>query len=389
LTLIASTLNYEMPFVISDLVWSGKRRGSPIPLPTHPPHDPLHRSRTRFRHQSVRMMQKMYIIADNTCIVFAGDSEEIQILLLSLKSIFSNRTFISRKNIDDFLQSYVLQTKFAESGFFIMQVEHTLDNSITVNQFHFPRSQPSDSDAGEGWQTLHHPLYEEVFACGTGIDDLFNVIGAPRDFKSSYSKGDFMLAVQTNLVLTAKLLALERTSRYTLRNFWGGGFETAFYNGKRLEKINHLTYVISQAYLDDYGRFGLPIPVVIMHYHYFNDILYILSLEAERYAISENDTFIFFTSQPGEYKASIFEVEGIDLGDIDDAPFPEDLTFTSNKVAMAYAFIDHEGRIYNPAFFNLGPEITVAYQQGKTLTITIDLSINRELIYMANQLGKK
>ena len=68
MTLIASTLNFKKPFVMSDLVWSSSKFDDPIVMPTNSfdlrPHLPLEQE-----EKPVRLYQKMYFVKNKTCIV--------------------------------------------------------------------------------------------------------------------------------------------------------------------------------------------------------------------------------------------------------------------------------------------------------------------------------
>ena len=87
---------------------------------------------------------------------------------------------------------------------------------------------------------------------------------------------------------------------------------------QNLKKINEIAYVVSHGQFDISGDIGLPIPMLIMYYKYVNDILYIVSLEVHKYLIQNVGPFITFKSVKGEFYTTIFEVEGIDLLNIDD-----------------------------------------------------------------------
>ena len=379
MTLIASTLNHKIPFLISDLVWSSEQSNEPVKFPTSIS-DPTPYLPPNQESKPVKLGQKMYIIKDKICIVFAGLSIEILAFLILFKDTFQSYDIISKDDIDDFLDAYKLNENYKESAFFITHVENLPDGSITVNQFYSP-SETNQVDSiklninDDDWNIMDDNAFDVVSACGSGTTGFLNIIKQLGAFYTKYEKGDFMWAVQTNLSLVSKILALERVAVYTLRDNWGGGFETAYYNGNRFEKINEIAYVISHSQFNNSGDIGLPIPMLIMYYKYINEILYIAAVEVHKYSIQEIEPFITFTSLNGDFQVTIYEVEGIDIENIEDYEMPLDFSFTTNKISMGYSLITPNNGIYNPAFFNIGPEVGIIFKQGESVEVKIHKNV--------------
>ena len=375
MTLIASTLNHKMPVLMSDLLWSADQSGEPIRFPTNN-FDPTPYLPEDQEVKPIKLGQKMYFINDKTCIIFAGLSDEIIVLLTVLKSTFKDKGVISMQDLQDFLDAYQLHTNFSNSAFFIQHIDHNEDGSITVGQYNCPKQinavDPLNFKVVEGiWNVMKDLNFAKVSACASGAEGFLNIVKQVGKVTSRYPEGSIMRAIQTNTSLISKLLTMERVSLYTLKENWGGGFEMAYYNGTRFEKLDKIAYVINHSQFDENADMGLPIPRLIMYYHYNNDILYITALEVHKYIIDYTEMHTIFTAGPDDYYGTVFEVEGADVDNIQVFALPADFSFETDKISMGYSIITKENGIFNPAFFNLGPEVTVKFEQGKSITVSI------------------
>lgn len=379
----AFTLNYGMPIGFSDLVWSSEDVGIPAAIPGMPPgYETSYPAGENAK--PVGLAQKMYIVADNICIVFCGIDKEIRVFLEVFKSTFPPGASISNDLIHDFLRAYRLEHHFKESTFFIIYIQNRPNGGITVNQFYCPRETYTVDVRqfrveDDKWNILEEDIYEKTSACGSGAEGLLNLIRQPVEYQSMYPKGHFMRALQTNASLIAKLLSLQITADYTLPAHWGGGFEICYYNGRKFQKVDKITYVICHGQFTPEGDIDMPIPRVIMHYKYKKNILYITTLEVHKYLIEETDTHISFTSEYGEYQQKIFEVPGIDVDNLDAIPMPTDFSFRSEKVAVGYSLVTPGNTIFNPSFFNEGPAVSIHFQQKKRLTVVFDKRITEDI----------
>lgn len=383
MTLIASTINHKMPFLISDLLWSSDQVENPTKLPTGHLDNQIYQTLNQ-QYKPAKLGQKMYFIKDNTCIVFAGLSQEIFIFLTVFRDTFKDVVELGAKQIHDFLQSYEIDRHFSDSAFFIINVEHVTRHAVTVNQFYCPRGthtvEITNFVVQDGcWNTMDDAIFDTVSACGTGAEGFLNLIRQQVHFQSRYESGNFMRAIQTNAMLICRLLTIERVSLYTIKENWGAGFEAAYYNGERFEKLCDIAYIVNHSQFDEFGDIGLPIPMLVMYYKYIGDILYIVSIEVFKYTIQDAGRHTHFTSPVGEYAVTVFEIDGIDTNDINLYEFPEDFSFNTDKIAMAYSLITPANKIFNPATFNLGPEIQVKYKQKVSLEILIDTKIINDI----------
>ena len=369
---------------MSDLLWSLDNSKDPIFLPTNT-FDLTPYLAPDIEEKPFKLWQKMYFVKDKTCIVFAGINNQILVFLSVFRKTFEKYDKISMLDIHNFLKAYDLNTNFFDSAFFITHVEHLESDNIHIGQFYWPVEthvvDPTTLEVVDGyWNILKHPNYDTVSAFGTGVEGYLNLINQPVKFTSRFAENEFMRAIQTNAILIVQILTKERESTYTLRDNWGGGFELAFYNGRHFEKIDKMAYVINQSQYETNGNLGLPIPRLIMYYKYVNDILYILSLEVYKYKITETDRHIVYTSINGEYHPTVYEIEGIDIENILDFDLPTKYSFTTENIAMGYSFLTKDGGHFNPAFYNLGPEVRIDFVQGEKLQVFVDKIINEEII---------
>lgn len=372
-----------MPFIISDLLWSSDSVAVPAIVPGMAPGYEKLLSKDE-KTKPERLAQKMYVVSDKICIVFCGLSDEINIFIEVFKNTFPSSATISNDRIHQFLRAYRLENNFKDSAFFITYIENRSTGGVTVNQFHCPlethtidvRQFKIDEDK---WNILEENIYEKTSACGSGTGGFLNLIQQPVEFESQFPKGHFMRALQTNTCLITKLLSLQITANYTLPEHWGGGFEAAYYDGRKFRKVDKIAYVFCHGQFTPEGDIDTPIPRIIMYYRYIRNILYITTLEVYKYLIEESDTSITFTSDYGQYQQKIFEVPGIEVENLNSIPMPSDFSFRCKTVAVGYSLITPGNTIFNPAFFNLGPPVSINFQQKKRLKIVFDKKITEDV----------
>lgn len=376
MSLDALTLNYGMPFIITDQLWSSEDVTVPAIIPgMHPGYETSLPEGKNLKPHG--LAQKMFVVSDKICIVFCGASDEIRVFIDVFKSTFKPGEPISNDLIHQFLQAYKLEHNFQESAFFITYIQNKAAGGIIVNQFFYPNDTHT-VDVKQftvdetKWNILDEEVYEKTWACGSGAAGFLNLIQQPVTFDTRFPKSHFMRALQTNTALIAKLLCLQVTADYTVPDHWGGGFEAAYYDGKKFCKLDKIAYILCHSQFTPNGDLLLPIPRIIMYYRYVRNILYITTLEVHKYLIDETGPNITFTSEYGQYHQKVFEVPGIDVDNLDAIPMPTDFSFRTDMVAVGYSLVTPGNTIFNPAFFNLGPGVTVDFQQKKRLVVTFD-----------------
>ncbi len=390
MTLIASTLNYKMPIMISDLLGTDKT-DSPIPLPASgdryipflPENEP---------DRPVRLAQKMYI-TKKACVLFAGIGLEIIPFLTLFRKYFENKK-ITVDDIHAFLKAYHLGHNYIQSAFLILFFKDVSPRRKIVGQFYWPGTEHVIDNAkfdylNGAWNILKEPLFEQTSACGTGAKDFLEIVRQPVTMNSHFIEGDFRRALQANTGLIVKLLAKERTDFKSLASHWGGGFELSYYNGKSFEKVGDIAYVIFHGQFDEHGDIGIPIPMLIMYYRYVGEILYITTIEVYKYQVEETNTAFIYTTTKGQFKTWIYEVEPLDLEDINAIPMPTDFSYTTGRIAFGYSirkqYPTADGKAvekqldFYPSGFNEGWELTIEFKQRQSLVLTMDKGIAKDI----------
>src|ERR1700676_1056072 len=235
MTLIASTRNYKFPFLLSDILWTVQDEKRKV--------NKIIRSEEK---------QKMYIINDTACIVFAGHSGEIGKFLRAIQDDFQDKK-ITHNRLHKFLDGYKLDINFANSAFYITYFQNLKGTKKFVHQFYFPK-EPHLVDRNhftvkEGkWNVMQDDVLDEVSACASGAKEfLSHILEEHLEMSSQSQKGDFLHALQANTVVISKELLRERTQDqdYMANNVdWGRGYEAAFYDGKKFNKVDDICYAL-------------------------------------------------------------------------------------------------------------------------------------------------
>lgn len=362
MTLIAHSISFKVPFIVGDILLSNGIR-QPFTPPTIFVDISEHLNEPDRKDFPCDLAQKVYIVTPNLAIAFSGVVYEMTKFLKELRykcnKIYDNK--VLPEHIHRFLEDYDLPKNFSESSFFMMLIEHTGNDSIYVSQFNYGN-----------WNSLETELYNEVFANGSGAVSYRNWANDKVEFTSSHEKGDIHFAIQSNVCLITKLLAIERASLATLKKNWGAGFEMVFYTGETFIKFQQIAYLVFQAEFDDEGNFGDPMLAKVMYYEYVNETLVIVSLDILAATYTEKDNLLHINAD--KLRVGTFPVFPIDLEETpDEIQFANDISFLTYRVGVAYIITKNKESLFIPAFFNEGPELKVEFVQGKSFKITMML----------------
>jgi hypothetical protein len=323
--------------------------------------------------------QKMYIIVGNVCVIFAGDEFEIKDFLYDFRIWCNIYSPVRDEHIKQFLSNYDLNNKFSSSACFIIVVEHTGLDSICVGIFNVPKEISDWKESKEVvWQYLENDLFELVYATGSGRDDFLNIINQKANLTTRHPKGSILHAIQTNISLIAKILALEKITLSTLKKNYGGGFESVFYNGKRFEKISNTVYVVAYKQFEKDGEIDIPFPQLFLYSTYIEDTFRIIAIEVRKANKEIVGDKIVITADANSFECRCFDVEGLDSIKLD-IQLSKDYSFKTNNVAMGYSLVWPDNGIYNPCWFNNHPELTVTYIHEKSIELILSLEINQLL----------
>lgn len=370
MSLIGYTLKNKVPFIISDLLFSSRdvEKGFKLPTNNFKVDEFLPKSLIYKAHS---LGQKVYIIKENVCLALAGIEFEMVKFLENFRLRCSYIENVTERYIRDFIDEYSFETEFANSAFLISVWEQRGESSMHVGMFSYPNN--------ETWGVSITDIYGKVHACGSGKEGFFNIMKQDRKFVSTFPQEERWHALQTNLTLIAKLLALEKVTLYTLANSWGGGFEIVFFNGKSFEKLEKTAYVVSHGQFNLEGNIGLPLPRLIIYPKYFGDVLTITAIEilkARRINLGDSVKII---SDKGEYEVNVFIVPTIEKKEVTKNFKETNFSFQTYSLAMGYAINIPSGGTYNPGFFSFQPNLCVVYEQEGTVELTLSTLINNQI----------
>jgi len=331
------------------------------------------------------LAQKLYIIGGNICVAVAGDEYEIVQFLRELKNRCKLFDRVTEPVIRNFLDDYKLNTQLTKSAFFLICIEHRNPDSIYVGMFNYPQKiQEVSTNNRGGWKVLQNEVYDQVYAYGSGAESFLNIVKQTGIFDSRHSKGDIWYAIQSNVSLVAKILAIERITLHNLQTHWGGGFETAFYNGREFEKISDIVYVICNGKFDKDGDIGLPTPGLFLYYTYKEQILYIVRIEVKKFKGEYVEDRIILTAGTENFKSDCFVVQ--EMGNVSDTQtMLNDFSFKTHRVAMGYGIITPVNGVFNPCSINFHGSLTVTYEHEKK----IEIILSREIVESTRASAKK
>jgi hypothetical protein len=384
MTLIACTINHKVPFITADTLMSSKVGKEIVILPTNNFNiNPFLPSDAKYKPDS--LAQKLYIIKKNVCVAVAGSEYELIKFLKELEERCKLFDEVTESHIRDFFEEYDLNAQLPKSAFFLICIEHRDLESIYVGMFNYPKSIQvyGDSHVG-GWKYLDNDVYDRVYACGSGAESFLNIVGQTGIFDTRHNKGGIWYAMQANISLIAKILAIERVTLHNLQTHWGGGFETVFYNGKEFEKISDLVYVICHGDFDQNGDIGLPFPSLFLYYTYKEDILHIIRVEVRKFRKDYYGEKIILTANAEDFTSNCFKVEKLGaMGD--ESQRSDDFSFKTFHVAIGYAILTPKNGVFNPSSYNVHPELTVAYVHNKSVEMILSRDVCESVRSSAKQ----
>lgn len=373
---IACNFCFGVPFLFSDLLFSTQQQPASVNLPTShldlTPHLTL-----EYPFYPQGLAQKMYIIKEKTCVVFAGREDEIKEFLTELKvrcSYFKGDVPLDR--ITEFMDEYPFQQKFVRSALFLLHVTGShLDKKIHFGLFNVPKGthlvDPATFDIEPSvWNVLDSPTFGKVYAAASGALRYLNLINQFPVLQTTAEKGTLDYAVQANGLIAAQLLTLEKVALYTVNHLWGGGFEVGYFDGVVFQKFNNIAYIVNHGQFDPSGDVGMPVPRAVMFYRYVGELLHITALEIMHGETYIGPDVVKFTARADQIGVRPFLVPPVDF-DRHQRPPEVDLSFKTNLVGMGYSLVTPDNGIFNPAFFKWGPQVYVEYNHGDKIEIYI------------------
>lgn len=255
---------------------------------------------------------------------------------------------------------------FAESAFFITLIGNGENGFINVRHFRYPT---------DAWDSIESEPFKKTFAIGTGKQDFLSEIAKEANFKGDSSNKGILSAITNNVCFLARLLAAEKVSLYTINGKWGAGFETIYFNGDSFVKFEDMAYIIMQGDFNEVGDIGIPVPRQVMYYKYYDDILFISSIEILNGQVNISDNEIIFTST--RYKADCYIVPRLDTDFSSPLNLPSNYSFETSRIALGYALVKKDKGFLTPSIFSTSKnDIKVILKNEQSIEIRINTQIS-------------
>jgi hypothetical protein len=346
MTVISRSLNYFAPVISSDLLLSTREQLPPFVPPT------LESSQTHFLEglvdRPIGLAQKIYVLTDTICIALAGRVIEMRDILEDLGRYCRITPGLDAEGLRTFLRGYDFSS-YTECAFFLMVIDRSTEGIIDVKEIKMGEFVNVDSE-----------MFDQSEAIGSGADEFLEIITQKMKFRTSFADGDIRQSLVKHGSLIAHLLVRERATKKNLQSAWGGGFEFAVYDGRRFVKPDNVAYILNFAYVNENNRFEMPVPVMVLHHRYEDEILVITKVfwknhilghdEIDRYILTSDDVV-----------AETFIVPPIKRG----VSVPEDLkvprSFETGSIGMGHLLNTHDGISALPAYFTVSTDIQVVY----------------------------
>lgn len=388
MTLIASLINHNVPFLMSDLLMSSEEGKIDFQSPSN------NFSLKRYLPQNAdlkpdSLLQKSYILKDNLCISFAGCEKEIKAFLDDLKIKCRCYEDITKEDIFRTLDDYNLTVNFSNSAFVMMLINKISDAKLDVGIITSPSpSHQWDVVKGKkgGWAYIKSSTYGEVTAIGSGRDSFLNIVNQDFQVISSFEKGNIWHSLQLNMELIASMYAFEKATLHTILSHWGGGFETIMYDGNKFIKSQNIAFIVNQGWFNENGDVEVPFPTTILYYRYHNDYLLITGIHLEDVYRIDEGSLITIICDPGNYNVKNIQVARFDNEEdgFDDSNF--DYDFSTSTIAMGYDIRKkRRNGTYNPATFTFHNELTVTYKTNDPVKLIISKDINDKFRELAKE----
>jgi len=366
MSLITHTETNYCPFIIGDLLFSSSVPMAPFDSPTQLPAEYLEQINDGDLYPA-ELYQKIYIIRNHICIAMAGYKSEMKAFLQEFRmkcNIYESPLQTLDYNIVlKIMLDYDFAANYANSSLYLLIMGEQNGGLVTGGALHWGR-----------WHHLATEVFGDVMASGSGSMDFLKKFAEPTTYE--LAEDPFRGLMAAHISVLAKWIAIEGTTGENIQNYWGGGFEMIFWNGKRFEKNEKFASLICR------DRFTtdkelLPPPHIVNHYQYHKDVLFILSLRIGSFQTDEQGDLVHFSCTV--VQRDLFLVPAIDLppGLVEPPPF---WSFSTHSVEVGYDIRDSEGVFFNPCSYNNHPDLSVDYDHDKaTVRISMTKILNGTL----------
>lgn len=207
--------------------------------------------------------QKVVIVSEECGLAWAGSQLAARIVLKELAQFEQGRR-LTKELIDQFLKN--IDPEVEQLG--LSLVGCVVEDGVP-HQFAYCADEPFYTDAGV-----------KVVTAGSGSKHLASALrtrfraGYNQDGRSAHAAER---AFEAGIGIGGQLLRTERPSGWTLREYFGGGYEVAVFNGEHFTKDFSVTYILWDAKIPD--RKWLAHPTRVISYQYDGGILLLRTQE--------------------------------------------------------------------------------------------------------------
>ncbi len=179
------------------------------------------------------------------------------------------------KNIEKFYEEYDF-SEFEELALLLVYAIEISDKVLIGQKWRGP------------FKVTQSPYLDEVIACGTGRDQFINHVRENNDIGISNYENLVHKAISMNYGSLVRFLILEKFSLDTILEGWGAGFEMIYFDGGKFKKVDNITFIVFQGFIDSGTNKYRISPFFAVNYTYDNDILFIAATDfksMERYNV--------------------------------------------------------------------------------------------------------
>lgn len=359
MTMIACTINNGYPIIHSDLLVSSQERSSTfyIPALTGNVMDLLPENS---KMNPVALNRKLNQLNDRICFSFSGNVAIAGRFLDDLKAYCSFTDSISKEMLSNFLEEYDRDELDNEVTFLIVLMDLVDEHFYPIVFYNNDCLVKEDS------------LFGQMFILGSGKSDFLEAV-------SQVSSGHYTVpespseALQLNMALVSSLLSQERLFQDSLRNNWGAGIETIYFDGQRFVRLEQVTFVFNHWFKGQEDLFGHPIPAKVTNYQYVNETLLIVDVTASKWSkTSDEDNIIF---ELANFNTGIFVVSGINNKiEPDRTALLAKLSFQSTFCGMGYIITDKD-KLFVPSGFHGIRDVSVTYRHNRDLFVKVQRNL--------------
>lgn len=260
MTLIAGFTVNNAPILIGDILISGKEyQQPPVKIPTVGDVSEVFPGGSGFTVVGTR--QKICIISDNLAIGWAGSYVAAKVIIQDLIRKSKATSFTC-----EYIESYFegIDEDIANLG--VELIITIIDSNRTRGAIY-----RYDSMAQNSLQL------GQFFLGGSGADDMREAIegfvkAAPKATSSGLDQNTIPLTMAA--LLTSRLLTHDLASKKSLLQYYGGGYEIAYFEKTEFKKLDDISYLFWTVHCEDSKRIGVSsFPLRILTFRYTNDLL--------------------------------------------------------------------------------------------------------------------